>query len=150
MVEMMQRRSLEVLCVQETRWKGDRVRRLVGGYKLLHMGGDGRSDAVRIMESEEISKQMVRAARWEGRIIMARVVIQRQMVCVTSVYRPQTGRNWAEKQEFWDTLKRMMEMVELEVMLCIFRHINAHVGVAEPGEEECFGKFGWGMRNRED
>ena len=27
-----------VVCVQETIWKGDRVRRLVGGYKLLHMG----------------------------------------------------------------------------------------------------------------
>ena len=25
-----------------------------------------------------------------------------------------------------------------------------HVGVAELGEEECVGKFGWGTRNRED
>ena len=101
MLEMMQRRSLEVVCVcvQETRWKGDRVRRLVGGYKLLHVGGDGRSNGVEIILSEEISKQVVRVERWEGWIVRAWVVmIQRQMVCVMSVYGPHMGSNGAEKR----------------------------------------------------
>ena len=66
-MEMMQRRSLEVLCVQKTRWKGDRARRLVGGYNLLHAGEDGRSNSVRIIASEEISKQVVRGETWEER-----------------------------------------------------------------------------------
>ena len=70
MVDMMQRR-LEVLCVQETRWKGDRVRSLVGRYKLLHVGGDGRCNGMGIIVSEEITKQVVRVERWEGRIVMA-------------------------------------------------------------------------------
>ena len=43
-VEMMQRRRLEVLCVQETKWKGDRARQMAGGYKMMHAGGDGRSN----------------------------------------------------------------------------------------------------------
>ena len=42
--EMMGRRGLEVLCVQETKWKGDRARKLPGGYKLFHAGGDGKSN----------------------------------------------------------------------------------------------------------
>ena len=46
MVEIVQRGRLEVLCVQETRWKGDSARRLVGGYKLLHVGGDGMSNGM--------------------------------------------------------------------------------------------------------
>ena len=57
----LQRRTLEVLCVQETRWKGDWARRLVGGHKLLHKGGDGRSNGMGIIVSEEINKQVVRA-----------------------------------------------------------------------------------------
>ena len=52
-----------------------------------------------------------------------------------------------EKQEFGDALKRMMGMVELEVMLCIAGDFNMRV--VELGEEECVGKFGWGTRNRE-
>ena len=35
-VEMMERRRLEGLCVQETKWRGDRARMMVGGRKLLH------------------------------------------------------------------------------------------------------------------
>ena len=54
-VEMMQRRRLEVLFVQDTRWKGDGARKLVGGYKLLHTGGDGMSNGMGIIVSEEIS-----------------------------------------------------------------------------------------------
>ena len=85
---MMQRRRLEMVLMQETRWNGDRVRRLVGGYNLLHAGADGRSNGMGIIVSEEMSKQVVRVERWEGRIVMACVVIQRQMVCVILVYGP--------------------------------------------------------------
>ncbi len=33
-VDIMERRRLEVLCVQETKWRGDRARMMVGGIKL--------------------------------------------------------------------------------------------------------------------
>ena len=54
-----------------------------------------------------------------------------------------------EKQEFRDALEWLMGMVELEVMLCISGDFNAHVVMVELGEEDRFGKFGWGMRNGE-
>ena len=41
-MNMMDRGKLEVLCVQETKWKGDRARALVGGCKTLHAGRDGK------------------------------------------------------------------------------------------------------------
>ena len=41
-VEIMRRRKMEVLCVQETKWKGDRARKMAEGYNMLHAGGDGR------------------------------------------------------------------------------------------------------------
>ena len=146
-VEMMER--LEVLCIQETKWKGDRARTMMGGYKLLHAGGDGRSNGMGIIVSEEISKTVVRLERWKWRIVMAWLIIRKQMMCVMSVYGPQTGRMEAEKEEFRDALERIMGLVELEVMLRIAGDFNAHVGVVKPGEEESVGRFGWGARNRE-
>ena len=86
----------------------------------------------------------------EGWIVMAWVMIQRQMVCVMSVYGPQTGRTGEKEQEFRDTPEKMMGKVVLEVMLCIAEDFNMHVGVAELGEEESVVKFDWGMRNIED
>ena len=146
---MMDRRGLGVLCVQETKWRGDRARMMVGGRKLLHAGGDGRSSGVGIVISEEISKEVVIVERWNGRIIMAWAMIRKQLVCVMSVYGSQTGRTEAEKQEFRDALEMMIGMVELKTLLCIARYFNAHIGETEPGEEENVGKFGWGTRNRE-
>ena len=149
MVEMVERRRLEVLCIQETKWKGDRGRAMMGGYKLLHAGGDGRSNGVGIIVSEEISKTVVRVERWKGRIVMAWLMTRKQMMCVIYVFGPQTGRTEAEKVEFKDVLERMMGLVELEVMLCVAGDFNAHVGVVEPGEDESVGREGWGARNRE-
>ena len=148
-VEMMERRRLEVLCVQETKWRGDRARMMVGGRKLLHAGGDGRSSGVGIVISEEISKEVVRVERWKGRIIMAWAMIRKLLVCIMSVCGPQTGRTEAEKQEFMDALEMMIGMVELETLLCIAGDFNAHIGETEPGEEENVGKYEWGTRNLE-
>ena len=64
-VEIMNRRKMkmEVLCVQETKWKGDRVRKMAEGYKMLHAGGEGRSNGVGIIVNVEISKEVVRVER---------------------------------------------------------------------------------------
>ena len=126
--------------IQETTWRGDRARMMVGRRKLLNAGGDGRCSGVGIVISEEISKEVVRVERWKGRIIMAWAMISKQLVCVMSVYGPQTGRTEAEKQEFRDALEMMIGMVELETLLCIAGDFNAHIGETEPGE----GKYGWG------
>ena len=72
----MKRREMEVLYVQETKWKGDRARKMEEGYKMLHAGGDGRSNGVGIIVNVEISKEVVRVERWQGRIIAVWMMIR--------------------------------------------------------------------------
>ena len=60
MTSMRDKRKLQVLCVQETKWKGDIARALAGGYKILHARGDGKSNGVGITVSEKFSKDVVR------------------------------------------------------------------------------------------
>ena len=45
-VEIRKRRKTEVLCVQETKWRGDTARKMAEGYKMLRVEGDGRSKLV--------------------------------------------------------------------------------------------------------
>lgn len=40
LLEMMQRRKVDILCVQETRWKGSKARSLGEGFKLFYHGVD--------------------------------------------------------------------------------------------------------------
>ena len=77
-----------------------------GGVELLHAGGDGRSNGVGIVVSEEISKTVVKVERWKVRIVMVWLMIRKEIICVMYVYGPQTGRMEAEKEEFIDALER--------------------------------------------
>ena len=145
----MKRRKMEVLCVQETKWKGDRARKMAEGYKMLHAGGDGRSNGVGIIVNVEISKEVVRVERWQGRIIAVWMMLRQQMVCVICIYGPQTGRTEAEKEAFREEVERLAGLSDGQTMLCVAGDFNAHIGVVEPGDEESIGRFGWGTRNRE-
>jgi exonuclease III len=42
----MERRKLDVLCVQETKWKGSTGRELGQGYKLYYNGSDSARNGV--------------------------------------------------------------------------------------------------------
>ena len=65
-VETMKRLKIEVLSVQETKWKGDRARKMADGYKTLHAGGDGRSNGAGIIVNVGISKEVVRGSLPNG------------------------------------------------------------------------------------
>lgn len=40
LADRMERRKVDVLCVQETRWKGSKARSVGGGLKLFYRGVD--------------------------------------------------------------------------------------------------------------
>ena len=52
LVNMMQSRKVDTLCVQETRWKGNTPRRLGAGFKLFHCGRDGKRNGVGVILNE--------------------------------------------------------------------------------------------------
>ena len=51
--------SRGLLCLQDTKWKADRARKMAEGYKMLHAGGDGRSKGIGIIVNVEISNEVI-------------------------------------------------------------------------------------------
>ena len=149
-VDIMKRRKMEVMCVQETKWKGDRARKMADGYKMLHAGRDGRSNGVGIILNVEIGKEVVRVERWQGMITAVWMMIRQQIVCVICVYGPQTGRTEAEKEAFREEVDRLAGLSDGQTLLCVAGDFNAHIGVVEPGDEESIGKFGPGTGKGEN
>ena len=74
---------------------------------MLDAGGDGRSNGVGIIVNVEISNEVVRVERWQGRIIALWMLIRQHMLCVICVYVPQTGRTEAEKEAFREEGERL-------------------------------------------
>ena len=58
-VDLMQRRKMNVLCTQETRWKGAKAREVGEGYKLYYYGVENKRNGIGIILEKELVEQVV-------------------------------------------------------------------------------------------
>ena len=56
-VHLMARKNLQVLCVQETKWRGSKAREIGAGYKLYYHGEDGTKNGVGIVLCEDLKER---------------------------------------------------------------------------------------------
>ena len=62
-VDFMERRKVNIMCVQETKWKGSKAKELVNGFKLLYIGEDGRRNGVRIIVNDKTKRGVLSVKR---------------------------------------------------------------------------------------
>ena len=69
-VGLMERKKIGILCVQETRWKGNKARELGSGCKLFYSGANlqGRN-GVGIVLSKELKDSLVGVSRKSDRVM---------------------------------------------------------------------------------
>ena len=53
LADMMVKRKIEILCVQETRWKGSKARNIGYGCKIFYHGEDRGRNGVGIILNED-------------------------------------------------------------------------------------------------
>ena len=89
--DLMERRRVSVLCVQETRWKGDKASELGDGYKLLYSGAnkEGRN-GVGIVLSKEFKDSLVSVNRTSDRVMSIKLCLE-EPVNIVCGYAPQVG-----------------------------------------------------------
>ena len=58
LVNMMERRKIDILCMQETKWKGSMARNIGGGFKLLYHSVDGRGNGAGTILKEYYAKSV--------------------------------------------------------------------------------------------
>ncbi|KAI5625340.1 hypothetical protein C0J50_15199 [Silurus asotus] len=89
--DMMERRKVDMPCVQETKWKGSKARNIGGGFKLFYHGVDGKRNGVGVTLREEYSKSVVEVKRVSDRVMIVKVEVEGMMINVISAYAPQVG-----------------------------------------------------------
>ena len=108
-VDMMERKGMDVLCVQETRWKGKKAREMGNGYKMYYAGEDGKRNGVGIILSPKMKCNVLEVTRESDRVIWMRLNVDGRAVNVISAYAPQVGCNSQEKEDFWEQIEEMMQ-----------------------------------------
>ncbi|KAK3547001.1 hypothetical protein QTP86_008409 [Hemibagrus guttatus] len=116
----MERRKVDILCVQETRWKGSKARSIGAGFKLFYYGVDSKRNGVGVVLKEEFVRNVL-----------------------------EVGCELEEKERFWSELDEVMESIPTGERVVIGVDFNGHVGEENMGDEEVMGKFGVKERNLE-
>ncbi|KAK3540863.1 hypothetical protein QTP86_002436 [Hemibagrus guttatus] len=124
----MERRKVDILCVQETRWKGSKARSIGAGFKLFYYGVDSKRNGVGVVLKEEFVRNVLEVKRVSDRVMSLKLEIEGVMLNVVSGYAPQVGCELEEKERFWSELDEVMESIPTGERVVIGADFNGHVG----------------------
>lgn len=147
LVDLIERRRIGVLCIQETRWKGNKTKDLGRGYKLYYSGGRNRN-GVGIVVSKELKDKVVDIKRNGDRIMSIKLCLD-EKVNIVCAYAPQVGCDLEEKDEFWRNLQEQISVISQEERVMIGADLNGHIGKERGVLERVHGGWGIGERNDE-
>ena len=83
------RRHVNILCVQETKWKGQKAKDVDNtGFKLGYTGTTLNKNGVGVLIYKSIKNGVVEVRTQEDRIILVKLVISDMVLNVISVYAP--------------------------------------------------------------
>ena len=118
---MMERRNVDVLCLQETKWKGSKARNIGGGCKLFYNGGNGRRNGKGIVVRKDLIESVLEMTRVSNRLMAMKLEVKGWLLNIVSAYAPQVRSSMEEKNDFWEDLNGLTESVLKQERIVSFR-----------------------------
>ena len=135
----MEQRNVDILCLQETKWKRSKARNIGGGCKLFYKGVDGRRNEIEIVVREKLVESALEVKRVSDRVMAMKLEVKWSIPNIVSVYAPQVNSSMEEKNNFWQDLNSLIESVSKQERIVLGADINEHVGKGNIGDEEIMG-----------
>ena len=104
LVNMMERRNVDILCLQETKWKGSKARNVGEGCKIFYNGANERKNGIGIVLREELAESVLEVKRVSDRLMAMKLEVKGSILNIVSAYAPQVNNSMEEKNDFWEDL----------------------------------------------
>ncbi len=148
--QLMRKKSLQVVCVQQTKWKGSKASEIGAGYKLYYHGEDSKRHGRGIVLCEELKVGVLAVTRPCDRVMRIKLEIESIFIRsfkgevwhIISCYAPQTGCPQDEKETFWKHMDSEMQTVTRSERVVIAGDLNGHVGIDRAGYNKVHGGHG--------
>ncbi|KAK3571522.1 hypothetical protein QTP86_012859 [Hemibagrus guttatus] len=85
LADVMERRKVDILCVQETRWKGSKARSIGAGFKLFYYGVDSKRNGVGVVLKEEFVRNVLEVKRVSDRVMNLKLEFEGVMLNVVVI-----------------------------------------------------------------
>ena len=102
---------VDILCLQETKWKWSKARNIGSGCKLFYNRDDGRKNGIGIVVKEELAESVLEVKRVSDRLMAMKLEVKGSILNTVSAYAPQVNNSMEEKNDFWEDLDGLIESV---------------------------------------
>ena len=101
--DMMERRNVNILCLQETKWKASKASSIGGECKLFYNGADEIKNGTEIVVREELAESVLEVKKVSDRLMAMKLEVKGSILNIVSAYAPQVNREWRRKMIFGKT-----------------------------------------------
>ena len=100
LADMMERRNVNILCLQEINRKGSKARNIGGGCKLFYNGADERKNGIGLVVRQELAESVLEVKRVPDRLMTMKLEVKGSILNIASAYAPQVNNSTEEKNHF--------------------------------------------------
>lgn len=80
LVDKMKKGRVNVSCLQETKWKGDKFKELIDGYKLQYIGKNYAKRGESIIVDRDLKEKIVGVKRLGDKLITIKRVLEEDIM----------------------------------------------------------------------
>ncbi|XP_042495185.1 craniofacial development protein 2-like [Macadamia integrifolia] len=108
LIDVMRGRMINIICIQETRWKGKKGKAL-DDFKLWYLGDHSHRGGVGIIVDKDLKNDLVDVRRVGDMIIAIKLMLEKEVVNIISAYAPQVGLDEVSKVQFWEDMDGLIQ-----------------------------------------
>ena len=149
LVNVFERRKIDIVCVQETKWTGKKARELGNGYKIDCTGEKNTRNGVVTILNKDLKTKVVGVERPNDRVIKMKLIINGEIFNIISVYAPPRNCNNQEKEAFYQAFEQIVEARKPDEVVGVGADMNGHVGKEARGFYGAHRDKGYGSRNED-